>query len=103
MNHKQIDSDVDLYNAIYVEEAGILVYMKDWNDDKDFGTLKMRKGNKTTKIASKVYDYNILPNGEVLFLTEYDEEKAEGTLSIFKNNKVKKIDHGVTAILPIYE
>ena len=103
MNHKQIDSDVNLYNAIYVEEAGILVYMKDWNDDKDFGTLKMRKGNKTTKIASKVYDYNILPNGEVLFLTEYDEEKAEGTLSIFKNNKVKKIDHGVTAILPIYE
>lgn len=103
MNHKKIDSDVNLYNAVYVEDAGSLVYMKNWNDDKDFGTLKMRKGNKTTEIAEKVYDYSILPDGEVVFLTDYSEEKSEGTLSIFRKNKVKKVDDGVAAILPIYQ
>jgi hypothetical protein len=101
INKKKIDKNVDLYNVIYSEETDTFIYMTEWNNDKDFGVLKSYRGKSTTEVGKKVYDYYILPNGDVVYLVDYDEDTCQGSLFLFKNNKSKKVDDAVSAIIPI--
>jgi len=101
VNKKKVDNNVDLYNMIYIEATQDFVYMTGWNDDKDFGLLKLYNGNKSVEIAKKVYDYNLLPGGEVVLLSEYDEGECKGILSVYRKGKTKKVDEGVAAIIPV--
>lgn len=103
VDKQKIDYDVNLYNFTYLDESDAVVYMVDWNDEKDYGTLKMFKNGKAVKIADDVHAYNTTHNGEILYLYDYSTNYNKGELFIYKNNKAEKIDDDVVAIIPTYD
>lgn len=103
VDKQKIDYDVNLYNFTYLDESDAVVYMVDWNDEKDYGTLKTFKNGKAIKIADDVHSYNTTPNGEILYLYDYSTNYNKGELFIYKNNKAEKIDDDVVAIIPTYD
>lgn len=103
IDKERIDYDVYLYHYTYHADSDTFVYMVDWNDDKDYGTLKNFKNSKSVKIADDVHTYAITPNGEILYLCDYSSKYNHGELYIYKNNKAVKIDDEVTYIVPIVD
>ena len=103
IDKQKIDYDVDLWNFLYLDESDAVVYMVDWNEEKEYGTLKMFKNGKAVKIADDVHTYKQTPNGEVLYLYDYSKNYNNGELFIYNNKKAEKIDDDVVAIIPIYD
>ncbi len=103
LDKKQIDSDVYWYSVNYLEESGAIVYMTDWNDDKDEGTLKIWKKGKSEKIADDVCDLGFTPEEDIMYMTDYSTKSCTGTLCVYKNGKSQKVDDDVIAIIPYYE
>ncbi len=100
LNKKMVDEDV--YSARYNVETDTLIYFTEVNDEH-IGTMKIFKGNKSTKISDDVYIRNLLitKEGNVLFLKDYNAEKEKGDLYILKGKKAKKLDEDVQN-LPTY-
>ena len=102
INKTKIDYDVRLYTVSYIEETKTVVYFTDWNDEKDYGTLKAYVKDKSTKISDDVHSYELSSNGDILYLYDYSTTYYKGDLYVYKKGKTNKIDTDVVAILPVY-
>lgn len=97
-----IDYDVELWcDLIYTDKTDNIVYICDWNEEKEYGTLKKYNNGKSEKIADDVHEFNATPNGEILYLCEYNTNRSKGELYTYNGGKVKKIDDDVVSIIPI--
>ena len=103
LEQKEIDYDVYLYSVSYSEETDSLLYYTDWNNERDYGTLKTSKNGKNTKIADDVHQFLALENGDILYLYDYSSNYYKGTLYLYRKGKAQKLDDDVVAIIPIYD
>ncbi len=102
INKNKIDFDVDYYSITVFDDGEKLVYFTDWNEDNEYGTLKVYEGGKVKKIRDDVYTYELSSNGDVLYLYDYSDKYYRGDLYAYNNGKSKKIDIDVVAIIPVY-
>ena len=96
---KAIAENVDTDRLDYHEESGTLLFMMDWNEEKEYGTLMMWRGKKAVKVQDDVYAASFTSTGNVLYLYEYNTEKGKGALYVFQGKKSKKVDDDVSAIV----
>ena len=93
---KEIDYDVYCYD-LGIQDDGVY-YFSDWNNQKQYGTLKVYKNGESAKIADDVYSYMINENN-VLYLYDYSWNSYSGTLYIDKNGESEKISDDVSCII----
>ncbi len=103
INQKRVDYDVRLFSQIYVVEDDKMIYVTDWNAEKEYGTLKLYEDGKSKKISDDVFSYAISAKGEVLYLYDYSTTYFKGDLYLYRKGKNQKVDMDVVALLPVYE
>lgn len=103
IDKEEIDYDVrtTYENCSANEDSENFFYYTDWNDEKNYGTLKVYKNGKATKIADDVHSYWENPKGELLYLHDFSRNTYKGTLFLYKNGEAQKIDDDVMGIIPI--
>lgn len=102
IDREKIDYDVNFYSIQYMEDQECVTYYTDWNDEKNYGTLKIYTGKDAQKIADDVHSHFVLPNGEVLYLYDYSPKYYHGDLYLWNKKDTEKIDDSVVCILPVY-
>ena len=100
-NGEEIDYDVRMYMLYDVD--GVLYYFTDWNSNQECGVLKMYADGIRTKISDDVYDYEVLPNGEVVYLYDYSTTYYKGTLRRYNGGEPEKLADDVAMLLYISE
>ena len=75
--------------------------MKDYDYEKDLGTLTHYDGKKAETVKDDVNQFVIAEDGSVLFLYDYNINRAKGELWILADKKTTKLDEDVTAIIYI--
>ncbi len=98
VDKQKIDTNVLMF-YFKIQENGNVLYMKDWDTEKERGTLKLYDG-KAREIADEVYSYELTPDGEVVYLRDYSLERVKGDLYIY-DGESECIDYDVSAILPV--
>lgn len=102
INKDKIDYDVELYNNIEFDyDNNRVIYFTEWNDEKEYGTLKVYNGKKSVKISDEVHDFTVTPDGRVLYLYDYSLKNYKGELYEWSKGKTRKIDEDVVAVLDI--
>jgi len=101
INQTSIDYDVYVYNVRTDEKMGGVAYFVDWNEEKDYGTLKMYKGKEAVKVADDVHDFEVAPDGRILYLYDYSLNHYKGELYQWQGKEPEKIDDDVVCIIPI--
>ncbi len=105
INKNKIDYDVYCYVYCYsveiYSELDKIFYFTDWNDEKDYGTLKVYDGKEAMKIADDVHSFSVTPDGRVLYLYDYSLNYYKGELHEWSNGETRKIDDDVVCVLPI--
>lgn len=93
-----IDSDVLIYKSAFYED--MFLYYTEWNDEKDYGTLRMYQNGNKSKLADEVHDFAINQAGDILYLYDYSKSHYTGELYLYHNGKAKKLDEDVAALIP---
>lgn len=93
---KEVDYDVYSY-SVSVRDSG-LYYFADWNNENDYGTLKVYSNGKITKIEDDVYSW-VENNGNILYLYDYSWKSNSGTLYRYRKGKAEKISDDVACII----
>lgn len=102
VDKEKVDYDVRS-SGVTVEEDGDVIYFTDWNDEKDYGTLKIFEGKEPEKISDDASSYVVTPDGRVMYLYDYSKKYHKGELHVWDNGKSRKVDEDVIAILPIVD
>ena len=103
INKVKIDYDVSVYNITVYSDENKVIYFTDWDDEKEYGTLKIYHDGESVKIADDVHIFSILSNGRILYLYDYSLKHYNGELYVWDNGKTRKIDDDVVCIIPFYE
>lgn len=100
VNKKEIDEDVYVrkVSSNYYNNDKEILYYKDYNQNKEKGSLMIYNGKKSKLIEEDVHDFDMLYDGSILYLYDYSTGKYKGELKHYKNGKNKKIDEDVTTI-----
>lgn len=100
INKKEIDEDVYVrkVRSNYYNNNKEILYYKDYNQNKEKGSLMIYNGKKSKLIEEDVHDFDMLDDGSILYLYDYSNSKYKGELKHYKNGKNKKIDEDVIAI-----
>ena len=101
INKNKIDYDVYCYSVDVYSDLDKIFYFTDWNDEKDYGTLKVYDGKEATKIADDAHSFSVTPDGRVLYLYDYSLNYYKGELHEWSNGETRKIDDDVVCVLPI--
>lgn len=99
----RVGTDVCIWSVVNYGDCDKVFYLTDWNDDKEYGTLKVYQGDKVTKIADDVYDYVVTNEGRALYLYDYSLSNHKGELREWNNGETRKIDDDVICIIPTIE
>lgn len=108
IDKNNIDHDVyiysmDIYRMIADSAADKVFYLTDWDDEEQYGTLKVYQDKESMKIADDVHDYFPVPDGRVLYLCDYSVSSYRGELCEWNDGEQRRIDDDVTAIIPVVE
>lgn len=104
LNKILIDSNIEVYNNInvcrvkYDKELKIIAYTV-YNDSGSL-ELKVYKNGKTAEVSDNVYDFEVLPNGNVIYLCNFDTKEYMGDMYLYQNKKSRLISSGVICIIP---
>ncbi len=96
-------SDVDLYRLRYDARSKTLLYLSDYDYDRQYGTLNVFNNGKKEKIADDVHSCCVTFGGDILYLSDYSMKRYEGDLYVYRKGSSTKIDSEVTAIIPPYD
>lgn len=99
----RVGTDVCIRSVVNYGDCDKVFYLTDWNDDKEYGTLKVYQGDKVTKIADDVCDYSVTNDGRALYLYDYSLSNHKGELREWNNGETRKIDDDVICIIPTIE
>lgn len=102
----KIDSDVTVARVDYYEDENKIIYFTDYNNRKQYGTLKLYDNNSVVKIADDVNKYELMKNGEILYLSDYSVDTYTGELHEWDNGESRELDEDVmhifTDVIPVY-
>lgn len=101
INKNKIDYDVYCYSVGVYSDLDKIFYFTDWNEEKNYGTLKVYDGKEATKIADDVHSFSVTPDGRVLYLYDYSLKYCKGELHEWSNGETRKIDDDVVCVIPI--
>ncbi len=99
---EEVDYDVYIYTALYQMEDDSLLYLTDWNDDKEYGTLKTYSKGTRTKVADDVHSFTMTQDDNILYLYDFSIKSYKGGLYLYNDGKPEKLEEDETAIIPIY-
>ena len=99
LNGQVVDADVRSYSGKLVGNGKKIVYMTDWNEKEQKGTLRVATGTDSIWIADDVSYFASNDDGNIAFLEDYNFDENRGDLKIFRNNKIMLIDNDVKFIL----
>lgn len=99
----RVGTDVCIWSVVNYGDCDKVFYLTDWNDDKEYGTLKVYQGDKVTKIADDVCDYSVTNDGRALYLYDYSLSNHKGELREWNNGETRKIDDDVISIIPLMD
>lgn len=97
----RVDYDVALdWTVRLADESGIM-YLTDFNEDRQEGTLKICTDGETEKIAddAAAFLYRSNERGELVFFVDYSFGEGRGDLKGYDGKKVTFIDSDVTCVL----
>lgn len=103
VNKVKIDYDVSVYSTVVYSDSDKVIYFTDWNDKKDYGTLKIYQGGESVKVADDVHNFSTMSDGRILYLYDYSLNYYKGELHVWENGETRKIDDDVVAVIPVYE
>lgn len=101
INKNKIDYDVVAYSVEVYSDLDKIFYLTDWNDDKDYGILKVYDGKESVKIADDVHNFSVTPDGRALYLYDYSLNYYKGELYEWSKGETRKIDDDVVCVLPV--
>lgn len=99
----KIDYDVNVYNTVVYSDSDKVIYFTDWDDDKEYGTLKIYQNGESVKVADDVHDFSTMGDGRILYLYDYSLNYYKGELHVWENGETRKIDDDVVCVIPVYE
>lgn len=99
LNGQVVDADVRSYSGKLVGNGKKIVYMTDWDEKEQKGTLRFATGTDSIWIADDVSYFASDDDGNIAFLEDYNFDEYRGDLKIFRNNKIMLIDNDVKFIL----
>lgn len=99
----RVDYDVTAFSVDVRTKLDKVFYLIDWNEEKEYGTLKVYDGDKTEKIADDVHDFTVTPDGRVLYLIDYSLNYYKGELHEWSEGETRKLDDDVICVLPIFD
>lgn len=105
INKNRVDYDVYIYRAGSAINSDTLVYIVDYNKEKQYGTLKLYDGSKSVKIADDVHE-NFYPvnSNRIFYLLDYNLSRGKGDVYMYDGSDTKKkIDDDVASFIPIYK
>lgn len=97
----KVANKVDVGSATAVAENGKVIYITNWDYEKENGTLHVFDGKKTKVIAKNIHRFEVLPNGKVIYMKDYSSKTYSGDLYIWDTRKIRKIDEDVQAVIKI--
>lgn len=97
----RVDCDVALDWLVKLPDENRIMYLTDFNEDRQEGTLKICTDGETEKIAdaAAAFQYHSNERGEAVFFADYNFGKDRGDLKGYKGKKVTFIDSDVTCVL----
>lgn len=98
---KEVDYDVAMYDVYESEEMGGLVFFTDWNEEKEYGTMKFYDGKESKKLEDDVHRFAITPAGDLYYLYDYSLNHYTGELYLYKKNGSVKIDEDVIVLMNV--
>lgn len=101
INKNKIDHDVKENYVTVCPNVNRIFYITDYNNDKEYYTLKVYDGKKSVKIADNVHSHFTTPDGKVFYLYDYSLSYYKGELYVWSNGKTRKIDDDVVCVSPI--
>ena len=90
-------------NTLYRSNLDKVVYMIDWNEEKQSGMLKVYEHGKTETVAEDVHSYAITSDNNLLYLNDYSYNYYRGTLYRYAGKKPEKVAEDVSCIIEISE
>ena len=102
INKEKIDFDVYVYSIQINSDNGQFAYLTDWNEEKQYGTLKVYQEGKATKVSDDVKSFSFTPDGRITYLYDYSMNYYKGELHEWKTGETRKIDDGVIAVLAVF-
>lgn len=102
VNKTKIDYDVNVYSTVY-SDSDKVIYVTDWDYDKEYGTLKIYQNGESVKVADDVHDFSTMGDGRILYLYDYSLNYYKGELHVWENGETRKIDDDVVCVIPVYE
>lgn len=97
----RVDYDVALDWLVRLPDESGIMYLTDFNEDRQEGTLKICTDGEIEKIADDVaaFQYCFNGRGETVFFVDYNFGKDRGDLKGYDGKKVTFIDSDVTCVL----
>lgn len=97
----RVDYDVALDWIVRLADGSGIIYLTDFNEDRQEGTLKICMDGETEKIAddAAAFQYYFNGRGEAVFFADYSFGKDRGDLKGYDGKKVTFIDSDVTCVL----
>lgn len=103
VNKTKIDYDVNAASALVYSDLDKVIYFTDWDDDKQYGTLKIYQNGESVRVADEAHACSAMDDGRILYLYDYSTNYCSGELHVWENDETRKIDDDVAGIVPIYE
>lgn len=98
---QKIAFDVQSGETVIYPDQNAVLYMSDYDEDDETGTLNLYQDQKNTKIAGDVGEYFYTYGSDLYYLNNYDSEDGMGDLvKYISEGKVEKIRDDVYGIYP---
>ena len=79
-----------------------MIIITDWNEDKEYGTLKVYDGKDPEEIAEEVHELDAVSGDRIVYIYDYSLKSYKGELYEWSDGKNKKIDEDVAGIIRSY-
>lgn len=100
VNKTQVDSDVSNSTISILDGASELVYLTDYNESDETGTLKFFNGKSSVKVADDVSLCDIVDKTHIIYIDHYNSNDKTGDLECYDgSSKIQNIDTDVSNIL----
>lgn len=101
INKDRIDYEVNAFSVNVDSDQNRVVYLTDWDIEKECGVLKVYQGKEAVKVADEVHSYAVIPDGRVVYLYDYNTRYYSGELHEWSNGETRKIDDDVAYLCSI--
>ncbi|CAM3908306.1 zinc ribbon domain-containing protein [Cohnella lubricantis] len=96
---QKIAFDVQAGQTTIYSDQNVVLYMTDYDEDDETGTLNMYQDQKSTKIANDIGLYFFTYGSDLYYLNNYDSDDGNGDLIKYisedKNEKIRDDVYGV--------